>query len=300
MNQTKDNLRAPTVDEAPDKILDPQTLPPEGATVRIKPWTPMTFRDHVYLFVGDTYTDDLPISASAVDKDVLFKVEAREFVEHDTVPIRYDVQLYQSTREPSDTLDLKLQAAFEADAMLNLNGENYIASVEKPPLTIPSAARMTRLASWGVGPYKYLCSDSSIALVGEQSGEITARRNGQCTISATDSRDQTRAFALTVKGIQEVHFLSPGADWQGMARICATANLQAITLVQAKRLWTRYFPDTGPVADFLEWLNYPVWTADALGAGTAWTYDLNGSSVNDNASGQDTTSFWQVLGVSQN
>jgi len=103
MSQTKNNLRAPSVDEAPLGILDPQTLPPGGATVRIKPWTPMTFRDHVYLFVGDTYTDDLPISAGAVDKDVVFKVDASEFVadENDIVPIRYEVQLYQSTREPS-------------------------------------------------------------------------------------------------------------------------------------------------------------------------------------------------------
>jgi hypothetical protein len=55
------------------------------------------------------------------------------------------------------------------------------------------------------------------------------------------------------------------------------------------------FPRQRPRRGFPEWLNYPVWTADVLGANTAWTYDLNGSSVNDNASSQDTASFWQVL-----
>ena len=301
MSQTKNNLRAPSVDEAPLGILDPQTLPPGGATVRIKPWTPMTFRDHVYLFVGDTYTDDLPISAGAVDKDVVFKVDASEFVadENDIVPIRYEVQLYQSTREPSDTLNLKLQTGFDAAATLDLSTEHYVVCVDKPPLAPPPAARMTRVATWGQAPYTYDSSNPLIASADAESGEITALSNGACTIRATDSQSQSREYPLTVKGIQEVHFLSAGADWQGMTRICTAAKLQPITLAQTKRLWTLYFPDSGPVADFLEWLNYPVWTADVLGANTAWTYDLNGSSVNDNASSQDTASFWQVLGISQ-
>lgn len=301
MSQTNNNLRAPSVDEAPLGILDPQTLPPGGATVRIKPWTPMTFRDHVYLFVGDTYTDDLPISAGAVDKDVVFKVDASEFVadENDIVPIRYEVQLYQSTREPSDTLNLKLQTGFDAAATLDLSTENYVACVDKPPLAPPPAARMTRKATWGQAPYTYESTDPLIASADAQSGEITALCNGACRIRATDSQSQSREYPLTVKGIQEVHFLSAGADWEGMTRICTAAKLQPITLTQTKRLWTLYFPDSGPVADFLEWLNYPVWTADILGANTAWTYDLNGSSVNDNATSQDMASFWQVLGISQ-
>jgi hypothetical protein len=102
---------------------------------------------------------------------------------------------------------------------------------------------------------------------------------------------------LTVKGITEVHFLSHSADWSGMATVCAAAGLVPVSLTQIKRLWTLYFADAGPVADYLEWLNYAVWTADALGASTAWTYDLNGPAVNDNASAQDTSTFLQVLGV---
>ncbi|WP_236181672.1 Ig-like domain-containing protein [Pseudomonas sputi] len=301
MSQTKDNLRAPAVDEAPDGVLDPQTLPPGGATVRIKPWTSMMYRDHVYLFVGDTYTDDLPISAGAVNKDVLFNVDAREFVadENDIVPIRYEVQFYQSDREPSDALDLKLQAAFEAAATLDLSSENYVSSVDKPPPVPPPAARMTREANWGSAPFTYESTDRKIASVDARSGEVTALRNGTCWIRATDSQNQSREYPLTIKGIEHVYFLSASADWEGMNRICAAAKLQAITLTQARRLWTLYFPDAGPVAEFLEWLNYPVWTADLLGAGTAWTYDLNGSSVNDNASSQDIASFCQVLGVSR-
>ncbi|WP_260687722.1 hypothetical protein [Pseudomonas sp. AO-1] len=261
----------------------------------------MRYLDHVYLFVGDTYTDDLPISADAVGKDVVFKVDASEFVadEHDIVPIRYEVQLYQSTREPSDTLNLKLQTGFAAAATLDLSTEHYVVSVDKPPPVPPPAARMTRKATWGQAPYTYESTDPLIASADAESGEITALSNGACTIRATDSQSQSREYPLTVKGIQKVHFLSAGADWEGMTRICTAAKLQPITLAQTKRLWTLYFPDSGPVADFLEWLNYPVWTADILGANTAWTYDLNGSSVNDNATSQDMASFWQVLGISQ-
>ncbi|MCU0121832.1 hypothetical protein N8H74_26545 [Pseudomonas sp. B2M1-30] len=301
MTPAQNSLRPPSVDEAPDDVLNPETIPAGGATVRIEPYDNMTFRDHVYLFVGDDYTDDLPISAGAVGKDVEFTVTANHFVADidDIVRTRYEVQFYQGSREPSAILDLKLQAGFEANATLDLSDENYVISVDKPPLNTPSAARMTRLAGWGVSPYLYSSSDSTIASINELSGEITATRNGTCTISATDSQNQSRGFNLTVKGIQEVHFLSPGADWQGMARICAAASLEPITLNQSKRLWALYFPDTGPVADYLQWLNYPVWTGDSLGAGTAWTYDLNGQSINDNASAQDTTLFWQVIGVSQ-
>ncbi|MHC8386093.1 Ig-like domain-containing protein [Pseudomonas sp. LB3P14] len=301
MNIANNTPLAPSVDEAPNDVLDPEVIPATGATVRIEPYDDMAFRDHVYLFVGTHYTDDLPISSSAVGKDVVFKVAAKEFVAgaDDILPIRYEVQLYQGIRESSDILDLVLQAGFDAEATLDLSAQSYVVAFEKPPLTSPSAARMTREAKWGSAPYTYESSDPTIASVDAQSGEVTALRNGVCTIEATDSQRQAREYPLTVEGIQEVHFLSASADWQGMARVCDAAKLQPITLAQAKRLWTLYFLDTGPVAQYLEWLNYAVWTADDLGGGTAWTYDLNGSSVNGNATGQDTTSFWQVVGVSQ-
>jgi hypothetical protein len=294
------SLSRPAVDEAPDDVLDPDTIPASGATVRIKPYDDMAFRDHVYLFVGEHYQDDLPISANAVGKDITFTVAASEFIAADGVlPIRYEVQFHGGAREPSQVLNLVLQSGFESDATLDLTSHNYVAAVEKPPLSLPIAARMTREAQWGEGPYRYASSDPGIAKVDELTGEVNAIRNGQCTISATDKQGKTASYLLTIKGIQEVHFLSHSADWQGMASLCNAAGLKPVSLVQIKRLWTLYFPDTGPVGDYLEWLNYPVWTGDSLGAGTAWVYDLNGASVNENASGQSMDTFWQVLGISQ-
>ncbi|MCF4995074.1 hypothetical protein GIW70_00615 [Pseudomonas syringae] len=294
------SLSPPSVDQAPDGVLDPATIPAMGATVRIKPYDDMAYRDHVYVYVGEHYADDLPISLTAVGKDIEFIVAAKEFVGvDDVVAIRYEVQFFEGSREPSETLELLLKEPFESDATLDLSEHNYVASVEKPPQAPPVEARMIREAKWGTGPYVYLSSDLAIATVNERSGEVTAIKNGSCTITATDSLNQMFSYKLTVTGIHEVHFLSPGADWEGMTRLCAAAQLQPLTIIQIKRMWTLYFPSSGPVADYLEWLNYPVWTGDTLGAGTAWTYDLNGSSVNDNASSQNTDTVWQILGTSQ-
>lgn len=291
----------PSVDQAPDDILDPEAIPTQGATVRIRPYDEMAYRDHVYLYIGEHYTDDIPIGSTAVGKDVEFTVAAEEFVASsgNIVPIHYEVQFYGGTREKSLILDLELIASFEGEATLDLGADNYIASVDKPPKETPAFARMSREANWGTGPYEYASDDEVIATVVKASGEVTAKRNGLCTITATDSQSQARSYALTVKGIQELHFLSPGADWHGMAALCTAAKLQPVTLAQIKRLWSLYHPSSGPVADYLEWLNYPVWTGDQLGASTAWIYDLNGSDVNNNANGDDMTTLHQIVGIKQ-
>jgi hypothetical protein len=290
----------PSVDEAENDVLDPADIPAKGVTVRIKPYTGMAYRDHVYLFVGEEYTDDIPIGSTAVGKDVTFTVPGSALIAdaNDIVLIEYKVQFYGGDLVDSQPLHLVLQSGFDAKATLDLSAHNHVVSVDQPPVKLPAAARMTRLAQWGSGPYQYTSSDPANASVDTLSGEVTALRNGDCTISATDSQSDTRTYPLTVKGIVEVHFLTHSADFQGMLTLCETAKLQPVTLTQIKRMWTLYFPDAGPVADYLEWLNYPVWTGDESGAGTAWTYDLNGDSVNENASAHNKDTFWQVLGVS--
>lgn len=292
-------LIKPSVDEAPGDMLDPEQVPPRGVTVRIKAYDDMAAKDRVYLFVGENYRDELPIGSPAVGKDVLFEVPANALVAgaDDIVSIRYEVDFVGGARVPSETMSLLMQSGFEVAATLDLSAQNYVVAVEKPPVYLPQGARMTRLAQWGIGPYRYASSDPGIARVDAQSGEVNALRNGQCTISATDSQGKSIGYPLTIKGITEVHFLSHRADWQGMQTTCEAAGLKAISLTQIKRFWSLYFQDAGPVADYLGWLNYAVWTSKSLGAGTAWTYDLNGSDVNDNASAQDTQTFLQVLGV---
>ncbi|MGX4730261.1 Ig-like domain-containing protein [Pseudomonas corrugata] len=304
MPTTLDDLKEASVDEAPDDVLDPANLPPEGATVRIEPYIPMKFRDIVTLYFYDELIDYIPIAAGAVDKDVEFPVTAQVFIDNardDVVEIYYEVQFEGvGPAQKSAVLPLRLYAGFEADAKLDLSGRNYIAAVEKSPLQVPDYARLTRTADWGSGPYTFSSSDAHIALVDESSGQVTARRNGQCTISATDSSTppQTQHYSLTIQGIQELHFLTHDADWEGMKNLCAQAGLEPVTLTQIKQFWTLYNAGLREgVGTYLGWLNYPVWTGSALGAGTAWQYDLNGNSVNDNADGSDTQTHHQAVGI---
>lgn len=305
MSNTYD-LQEPSVDEAPGDVLDPANIPPGGATVRIKAYDPMEFRDNVTLHFYDQLIDFVPIGANDVDKDVEFPVRAQTFLDHardNVVLVRYEVQFKGvGTPEKSAVLTLTLSAGFEADATLDLSDKNYIAAVEKPPLQVPDFARLTRTAEWGSAPYTFSSSDPQIASVDERSGEVTARRNGQCTISATDSGTpaQTQRFSLTVRGIRELHFLSPDAHWEGMQNVCTAAGLEPVTLAQIKQFWTLYSAGLQEgVGTYLGWLNYPVWTGTLVGAGTAWHYDLNGNDVNENASSSDLVTHHQAVGISR-
>jgi len=303
------------VDEAPGGVLDPALIPATGATVRITPYDDMAHLDRVFLFVGDHYTDFIPISQSAVGNDVEFSVPAKEFIANsdNILPIRYELQraagtnknknkkskkqVAQAAREESLILELLLKAPFESAATLDLSAENYVASVLKPPKETPAFIRMTREANWGTAPYVYSCDDVAIATVHPASGEVTAVRNGTCRITATDTQGQSQRYPLTIKGILELHFLTESAHWEGMKVLCMAARVQPVTLAQIKRLWSLYYPSSGQVAVYLGWLDYPVWTGDELGAGTAWAYDLNGTDVNKNAVGHDTNTFHQAVGI---
>lgn len=292
-------LPAPTVDEAPNGVLDPAHLPPDGATVRIKPYDAMAYLDRVYLSVG-SYADDIRISQTAVGKDVVFSVPAQVFSDSadDPIVVSYEVLFYQGERVPSQPLELSLGGGFEGEVNFDLSAENYIVSDIKPPLAPPAFARMSLEATWGVSPYVYSGSDLSIASVNASTGEVTANLNGACQITAVDAGGASRSYTLIVKGIQQLHFLSGSADWDGMKQVCDAAGLSPVSLAQIKRFWTLYYPSSGAVARYLGWLSYPVWTGDTLGAGTAWAYDLDGSQINESASSYSTDIFLPALGIS--
>lgn len=303
------DLKPASVDEAHENILDPVSLPPKGGTVRINPWTPdMKYRDRVTLFFYDTEIDYIPIAQSAIDEDVVFIVPAQTFIDNaqdGVVWIRYEVQFESvGTPQKSPDLLLRLSAGFDADAVLDLTANAYVIAAEKPPHQAPEFARLIREANWGTAPHRFSSSNEDVASVTERTGEVTARRNGVCTISAIDSSTppQTQGYLLTIKGIQELHFLSHDASWDGMKNACAAAGLEPVSLVQIKQLWRLYKTDLpGSVGDYLGWLPYPVWTGTELGAATAWIYNLHGDSENGNASSSDTdaNTRHQALGISR-
>ncbi len=294
------NLPPPSVDEAPGGMLDPADIPPDGAHIRIGRTAADTNWVRVFLFIG-TYGNSQLVGATI--RGVQFREDAEHFITNtdadDIVIVRYEVQVSDSSeRIPSDELSLEMAAGFEGPVTLDLSQNQYVVVADKTPVSVPTYARMTRTATWGSPPYRYASSNGNVASV-SQTGEVTARGNGQCTITATDSQDQPRTYPLTVRGIRQLYYLSSSANWQGMINVCDAASLDPVTLVDIKRLWTLYYPSSGPVAQYMGWLNYPFWTGDRLGAGTAWAYDLNGASVNDNATSFSTDTYLPVLGASR-
>ncbi|WP_434610108.1 Ig-like domain-containing protein [Pseudomonas sp. D2-30] len=291
------NLPPPSVDEAPDGVLDPADIPPDGARVRLKRSAADTGWQKAFVFVGPTYSNQLPVGTTI--KDVVFYVEAEHFVADadGIVIIRYDVLMSDGSTEHSENLELKVDVGFEAPAIFDLSQDNYVAVADKAPLDVPPYARMTRLATGGTPPYRYESSNEYVASVDAQTGEVTARGNGQCTITATDSLNQPRQYELTVKGIRQVQWLSNSADWQGMTAVCDVAGVDIVARSDLDRLRAVYkHPDIGEaVGEYLGWLPYPFWTGDAAGAGTYWIYDMD---TGDKTSA-DAGAHHQALGISK-
>lgn len=294
-----DLLPPPSVVEAPDGVLDPGDIPPEGAHVRVTRTPADTEWRVVFIFVGVRYRNSFPVGP--VIRDVEFRVQAEDFVanDQDIVIVRYEVELADGSTLESEELPLELAASFEGSALLDLSQEYYVAVADKAPVSVPAYVQFTRTATWGSAPYRYASSDEQVASVNVQTGEVTARGNGQCTITATDNLGVPRGYPLTVRGIRQLYYLSSSADWNGMVTVCTVASLDPVSLADIKRLWTLYEPSSGPVAQYLGWLNYPFWTVDRLGGDTAWAYDLNGRSVNDNATAYSITTYLPVLGASR-
>ncbi|MCD9116519.1 Ig-like domain-containing protein [Pseudomonas bijieensis] len=285
------NLPRPSVDQAPEGILDPADIPPDGAVVRIKRYANDDW-GKVFVFVGTTYSNDLPVRPST--DDVEFYVEAQYFVAgaDGVVIVRYEVEMRSGGTVPSDELELKLDAGFEGAATLDLTQQNYVAVDIKAPQVVPAYARMTRTATWGSSPHAYVSDNEYIASVDPQTGEVTARGNGECTITATDSLNQSRAYSLTVTGIRQVSFMSDKADWAGMKTVCERFGLDPVARLDLNRLRELY---GNRAADYLGWLDYPFWTGEAVGAGTYWIYDLN---TGDTTSA-DARAYHQALGISR-
>ncbi|MDD2046562.1 hypothetical protein [Pseudomonas putida] len=100
-----------------------------------------------------------------------------------------------------------------------------------------------------------------------------------------------------IKDYSRVHFVSPGSDWASSRRACDAAQRVPASLERIKRLWRLYQSDSHSVGDYLGYLPYLYWTADQIGAGTAWVYDLNDSNVDKNADGKPESEICQVLGI---
>lgn len=288
----------PLVSGAVEGVLEPGDDPARLIPVNV-PLGNLKWKDRVDLYIGDKLVDGTPVPSRPRPEGIGFEVSAGEFLPYlgTTVAVYYCVTLADTQdRQPSDEVVLTISSGFKQDASIDLGALGYIIAETGLPSVLPESARMTREAQWGVAPYTYQSSNEAIAIV-DGHGTVTALRNGECSITSTDARDETQSYALSISGISVVHFLTGNVDWSGMGTVCAEAELTPITLKQFKALWQQY-SDHQPVGTHLGWLDYPFWTSDPIGAGTYGTYDLSGADVVGNASSAEQSSRYQAVGVS--
>ncbi|GAB3629821.1 hypothetical protein PTE30175_05487 [Pandoraea terrae] len=302
-DQPGGELVAPSVDYVEDGMLEPGDVPkPEGTNVRIPPYVSMAARDRVaftWRAASGTpsFGNYIDLPASWVGEEVVFPVpfaEIEPYIGSD-VEVTYTVTPADGELRSSESLNFKVGWLFESPVELDLTVHGY-ALGPKPPPTSPDFVEFERVAMWGTAPYTYHSDDETVATVDDE-GVVTCMGNGECQIIAIDATNARRAYPFKVSGILQIVFLSPSADWAGMKRVCDAAGVQPITLDQVRRFWQRYYPETGPVATYQGWLSYSFWTAEQIGAGTAWAYDLNGPDAQGNATGRHEDDYLQVIGI---
>lgn len=200
-----------------------------------------------------------------------------------------------TAQTPSDPFVLWFGEAFEAPHDVDMSIYRYIVG-KKAPVSVPAFARLSREAKFGTAPYRYESTDPTLASV-DSAGNVTFLGSGTVQISATDNRNETRSFTLTIRGLKRMFFVSPSADFAGAAAACAAAGLDVPTIDDLKAFWVTYFESSGPVAIYMGWLSYLFWSGTPLGAGTAYAYDLNGLDEQQNAKGRNEADYYQVVGV---
>jgi hypothetical protein len=295
-------LPKPSVPLAEDDVLDPKKV--TGATVEaiVKPYPDIAEGDVIHFTWENTSGVPAPFTHSATapkdpEKDYPFQVPRAQVDQNidGSARLWYVVTRGSVTSRPSDTLALWVGDAFLAPAKLDLTGRGYIVTDKLPPV-VPEAFTYTRKAKFGQPPYTYKSGTPSVATVDNQ-GKVTAISNGTSIISATDSKNQSLAYTLTISGVLNLFFVSGSASFSGAQAACTAAGLRSITLDEMRQFWQLYYPSAGPVSAYQGWLGYPFWTATELGAGTAYAYDLNGASAQGNATGFDETEYMQVAGI---
>ena len=299
-------LPAPTVDGAVDGTLDPQALEPRTA-VRVRAYPGMKTSDVIDLFLkpagGATrLVDKIKIRANQGETAPVFRIDSSLFAQYlsNFIELNYEVSFGTQRLHTSQTLRLEIKAGFEVGQTLDLSSFNYVLVTGKPPNNPPAFSRITREATWGVAPYEYSSSDSTVAVV-DQQAEVTVAGNGTCLISATDSAGETQKYQLTISGIGQLSFLTTTATWAGMRNACSIAELQPATLAQMRQLLKVYDSHAGSLTDYLGRSPYPFWTDDLNGANTAWIVDLDkpaGLPLDPNPTSADLSEEHQVLGVS--
>lgn len=290
MTSIKQDLPAPSVDGVVDGKLDPGSVPESGAMTRItnvpQDWGGSVLTLYMQEVQGPVlYQTTWPVGSHGRDINLPIPQDVLLANYGKSVQVHYSVSDFGTSRP----LDIKLEQGFSGEFDFDLASHNYVVaythSVARPPEPIPDLARIQRVLP---GATDYSSSDETIALV-DRFGVVTVQRNGRVSITATGAPSGPATYHMTVKGIREFHVLSSTADWAGAERLSREAGMALPTSADFSRLKHFY---RLPIGHFLDLPERPVW-GEALGAGTAWIFDLN-SGDSDSV---DTAMLLQVVGV---
>ncbi|WP_175652261.1 hypothetical protein [Pseudomonas sp. Marseille-P9899] len=294
MNSIEQDLPAPRVDGVVDGMLDPASVPESGAMARITnvpvSWDDETLTLSLQEVQGQIlYQTTWPIGPHGRDINLPIPKDALVANRDKDVQVYYSVTGVGASHPLEFKLGQGFGGAFEFDLAPHNYQVLYINSEARPPKEIPPFARMQRVMP---GATRYSSSDEKIATV-DAFGIVIARCNGQTTITASGSANGPDSYVLTVTGIGEFHVLSSAVTWEGAQQLCTQTGLVQPSLADFSR-FMQFYPLNAGLEHGLP--DYPAWGM-FIGAGTAYTLDLNTGDVSSAGTGE--FNYLQAVGVSQ-
>ncbi|PJR92008.1 Ig-like domain-containing protein [Brucella intermedia] len=288
---------------APQHVLEPRDVTGASVEVIVEPYQGIAEGDEIEFTWKNADSIQLPYREKQTVgpvpiQDYFFFVPRAQVDENidGRATLSYTVKRGIASPKPSEPLTLWIGESFEMPAELDLTKFRYILAEQLPP-KMPAAFCYTREAHFGQGPYTYKSSDPKIATV-DGAGKVVAINNGTVNITATDNKNLSFSYPLTVRGVHKLYFVSAAVDFAGAGRACATEGLRIPLVEDMRQFWQLYTAgDAGPVADYLGWLPYLFWTGTEKGADTAFAYDLNGNAAQDNVTGFTKETYLQVAGI---
>lgn len=111
-------------------------------------------------------------------------------------------------------------------------------------------------ASGGKPPYTYSSSNGSVAVVDSASGLVTARGNGNATISVRDAASQGKSYSVSVTGVTLCYGLS--ANW--LSRVSSEAKSRNLRLpsMDELRAISSVFGNRWPLGNSFYWSNQSI------------------------------------------
>ncbi|WP_178124226.1 Ig-like domain-containing protein, partial [Pseudomonas sp. 18058] len=271
----------PTIDGALENELNILQLKDDAKT-RIARWPLIATTQKMWLHYNGTNADGTPFSlqyyaATSVPFDGLPNgmlpptpvIALRKLKVGSTLSVEFKISFDGSTDENKATsLPTRIYTVQSLgignDRSLQLT--RYIVASDRPPKSPPAEATYSQPAIGGVPPYVYRSNAEQVATVTNQ-GVVTAKTNGNATITVTDSLGKTALYTLSVSGIKVMlKNDAKGRSWQDANAHCKSLGGRLATLTEMLAFYDLYSSENKDVALLLNWPiirkgTYPWWGA---------------------------------------